>query len=56
MNYLLDRLKEPSTWSGLVLLATTFGLQVSPDQSEAVISVGLLCAGIIGVFTQDKGN
>ena len=56
MNYLLSRLKEPSTWRGLTLLATTIGLQVSPEQTEAVISVGLLCAGLIGVITSDKGN
>lgn len=56
MNYLLERLKEPSTWRGLVLLATTIGIQVSPEAADAVISTGLLIAGIIGVFTKDKGN
>lgn len=56
MNYLLERLKEPSTWRGLTLLATTLGLQVSPEHTEAVISTGLLLAGLIGVVTKDKGN
>jgi hypothetical protein len=56
MKYLLERLKEPSTWRGLTLLATTLGLQVSIEYTEAIISTGLLCAGIIGVITKDKGN
>lgn len=56
MNYLLDRLKEPSTWRGLTLLATTIGMKVSPEAADAVISTGLLIAGLIGVFTTDKGN
>jgi hypothetical protein len=56
MNYLLSRLKEPSTWRGLVILATSCGLTLSPEQSDAILAVGLLCAGLIGVFTPDKGK
>ena len=56
MNYLLERLKEPSTWVGLTTIATSFGIQVSPEQANAILSTGFLCAGIIGVLTKDKGN
>jgi len=56
MNYLLDRLKEPSTWVGLTTIATAFGIKISPEQAQSIISTGLLCAGFIGVITKDKGN
>jgi hypothetical protein len=54
MNYLLARLEEPSTYRGLVLLATTFGMQVAPEAADAVVAIGLLLAGLIGVFVPDK--
>ena len=28
MKYILDRLKEPSSWRGLVMFATAFGVSV----------------------------
>lgn len=46
--YLLARLQEPSTWRGFVLIATACGAVLSPDQQEAIISGGLLLAGLIG--------
>ncbi|WP_198013930.1 hypothetical protein [Desulforegula conservatrix] len=51
-QYIIDRLKEPSTWRGLVLIATALGAKITPDQSEAVIMVGISIAGLIGVVTE----
>jgi len=56
MKYLLERLKEPSTWVGLTTIATALGLKISPEQAQSIISTGLLCAGLIGAITKDKGN
>ena len=53
MAYLPARLKEASTWRGIALLLTAFGVQVAPDVQEAVISVGIAVAGAIGVFFPD---
>lgn len=47
-DYLLARLQEPSTWRGLVLIATALGAVLSPDQQEAIVSGGLLLAGLVG--------
>lgn len=52
--YLLARLKEPSTWRGIVLIATACGAVLSPDQQEAIIAGGLLVAGLIGAAVPDK--
>lgn len=52
MKYLIDRMREPSTWRGLVLLATALGVSISPEMGEAIVSAGLSVAGIIAVATR----
>ena len=54
MTYLLARLKEPSTWRGLAVLATAAGVQMSPEQIAAIVPVGLAVAGAIGAFFPDR--
>ena len=54
MSYLLARLKEASTWRGIVLLLTAFGVQVAPEVQEAVISAGIAVAGAVGVLFPDS--
>ncbi|MEY4718473.1 MAG: hypothetical protein RL563_1091 [Pseudomonadota bacterium] len=54
MKFLSDRFKELSTWRALVWCATAFGLvTLSPEQSNAVMAVGMALAGGIG-FGPDK--
>ena len=53
-DYLLDRLKEPSTWRGLVLIATSAGVAVTPAMADAIVALGIGLAGVIGVVTADK--
>ncbi len=54
MNWLLARLREGSTWRGLVWLLTVAGVRLDPDQSEAIIVAGMAGAGLLGVFLQDR--
>ena len=56
MQYLIDRFKEPSSWRGVIALAMAFGLQLSPDQQIAIISVGLGLIGAVGAFFPDLGK
>ncbi len=56
MNWWLARLREPSTWRGLVWLATVAGLSLRPDQMEAIVTVGMALAGLLGVFLRDEPN
>lgn len=53
-DYLLERLREPSTWRGVIMLLTAVGVPVAPAMADAIISVGLAVAGLIGVATPDK--
>ena len=52
--YLIDRLKEPSTWRGITALLTAFGIITSEEQAGAIIATGLSLIGLIGVFFPDK--
>lgn len=53
-EYIVQRAKEPSTWRGLVLILTAAGVPIAPGMSEAIVSIGLALAGLIGVLTADK--
>ena len=52
--YMIERLKEPSTWRGIILLLTAIGVPVAPAMADAIVSVGLAVAGLIGVATPDN--
>lgn len=51
--YMIARLQEASTWRGIVLVATAFGAVLSPEQQEAIVTAGLLVAGLIGALLPD---
>ncbi len=51
-TFILGRLREASTWRGLVLVATALGVKVSPELSDAIVAAGLGLAGIIGVLAK----
>jgi hypothetical protein len=53
-SYLLARVKEPSTWRGVILFLTAIGLPIAPELQTAIVSAGLGLAGLIGVVTADK--
>lgn len=53
LAYLVARLKEPSTWRGLVLIATAIGARLTEAQVDQVVQVGLFIAGLIGAALPD---
>lgn len=57
MKYILDRLKEPSTWRGLFALLTALGLKLHPELQEAILTTGFALIGMINVFRkEDNGS
>ena len=40
-QYILERLKEPSTWRGIVMLLTAAGIPIAPQMQDVIISAGL---------------
>ncbi|HRD88446.1 MAG TPA: hypothetical protein PK752_09360 [Accumulibacter sp.] len=53
VDYLIARAKEASTWRGIVLIATACGAVLSPEQQDAIVTVGLLVVGLIGAAISD---
>ena len=55
-HYLIARLKEPSTYRGLLICLTSFGIIISPEQLEAITIIGLFLVGVLEATTPDKGT
>lgn len=53
-SYIFSRLKERSTWLGLIALATACGATIEPLLAEQIIAAGMAIAGLIGVLTKDS--
>lgn len=53
-SYLLNRLREASTWRGILALLTAAGVAISPEQIESIVTAGLALIGVVGVFASDK--
>jgi hypothetical protein len=56
LNWLAARLQEPSTWRGLVWLATACGLVLSPEAWQYITTAGMALAGLVGVLTTEKAQ
>lgn len=54
MNYIIQRLREPSTWSGLGMLAVSLGLGIPPGTLEAITSIGVGVAGLASILLREK--
>ena len=51
---ILDYLRQPSTWRGIISLITVFGVVLSPEQTTAIITAGVALIGVIEVFRNEK--
>lgn len=56
MNWLMNRLKEPSTWRGLAWLLTALGVSLSPESWHYLTTAGMALAGFIGCVTTEKAQ
>ena len=54
--YIIDRLKEASTWRGIIALLTAAGVTISPEMIDQIVAAGLAVMGIIGMVFKDKAG
>lgn len=54
MGWVKNRLKERSTWLGLITLASIAGYSVTDAQRDMIITVGTTLAALVMTFTADK--
>lgn len=52
-DHVLFRLKQESTWRGIVTLLTLTGWHLAPDQAEAIITAGASVVGAINILKND---
>lgn len=53
VSKIANRLKEPSTWAGLGILAALFGIPA--EHINAVTQAGAALAGAVAIFMPEKG-
>lgn len=49
IDWLLNRLRENSTWRGLILLLTAAGVKLTPELQDSIVAVGLSVVGLINI-------
>lgn len=54
MSFLANRLSETSTWKGLIAILTLVGVHLSPEQTQAIIALGVSIYGLLAVLFPDK--
>jgi len=53
-NFILARLKERSTWLGIIAAVTLAGVKISPELAEQIATAGGMVASAVAIFTSDK--
>lgn len=57
MNWLAARLREPSTWAGIVTLVSMSGhLMISDAMAQAITTAGVAVGGLFSVILQERGE
>jgi hypothetical protein len=54
MEYIIARLKERSTYSGILALLSALGLTIDPEQAASVVAVVMALVGVFEVFRREK--
>ncbi len=53
LAYIVNRLKEPSTYAGLAALLGVVGVKMAPESLQAIVTVLTALAGAIAVLVPD---
>ena len=52
-TWLLNRINEPSTWRAITVVLTLIGVHLSPEEIEAIITVGGVVFALIDGIKKD---
>jgi hypothetical protein len=56
VRFVIARLKEASTYRGLMLILTGLGVALRPEVAEAIMACGVAVAGLAGVVLPDTAE
>lgn len=54
VSILLAKLKEPSTWRGLSVIAAAVGINLSPELWQSIAAAGAAAVGLVEVVRKEK--
>ncbi len=54
LEWLSERLKEPTTWHGLNILTTAIGVTIKPEIMNAILTLGSAFSGLILILTKEE--
>jgi len=54
MDWILDRLHEPTTYAGIFSMLTAFGVQLAPELADAIMATGIAATGLALVIIREK--
>ena len=54
MKYVLNRMKEPSTYSGIAFLILLLGGKVDQEKFDAIATTGAAIAGAVSILLPEK--
>ncbi len=54
MDYFLNRLKEPTTWQGIVAALSGVGMFLSPEFGEAIAVAGVALFTLVSVAMKEN--
>jgi hypothetical protein len=54
LEYILARLREPSTWAGLASFLAAAGIALKPELWESLTAAGIALAGVGLVASKDS--
>jgi hypothetical protein len=55
MAYIIDRLLEKSTWTGLIKLAGSLGiLTLTHEESTALVAAAVAAVAVVQIFIKEK--
>lgn len=55
-QFILPRLKERSTYVGIVGILTACGIAIDPSYVDVALAIGAAVAGVIGVVWKDAST
>lgn len=53
MKYVIERIKEPSTWAGISVLAASFGINIAPELWTPTVQALTGIAGVAAVLMRE---
>jgi hypothetical protein len=54
MNYVLGRLREPSTYAGIAVILAALNINIDPGLWGTIVQVAMALAGAVATFTPDR--